>query len=225
MLGLEGMPMSTLKHFGFAGAAAATVLAAAATFSVSQTPSEKRFPQLTIDMLTEQQKPLGEQIMKISSVGLGGPYNPLLRSPVLGQRMFDLLYYLRWNTSVPLRLNEFAILIIGRQWRSQVEWAAHAPLAQKAGLSPEVIADLKTNKRPAAMQPDEAVVYDFVTELTTAHKVSDVTYKRAKQVFSDQQIVDLTAVAGTYVSVAMVLAMAEETVPPGRTEPFAPGEP
>jgi hypothetical protein len=68
------------------------------------------------------------------SVGLGGPYNPLLRSPVLGQRMFDLLHYLRWETSVPLKLNEFAILIIGRQWRSQVEWFAHAPLAIKAGL-------------------------------------------------------------------------------------------
>jgi 4-carboxymuconolactone decarboxylase len=147
-----------------------------------------------------------------------------LRSPVLGQRMFDLLYYLRWNTSVPLKLNEFAILIIGRQWRSQVEWFAHAPLAQKAGLSPEIIADLKANKRPASMQPDEAAVYDFVTELTTKHEVSDETYKRAKQHFTDQQIVDLTAVSGTYISVAMVLAMAEETVPQGKTEPFAPGE-
>src|SRR3972149_6332195 len=72
-----------------------------------------RFPQLTMQQLNDQQRPLGEQIMKVSSIGLGGPYNPLLRSPVLGQRMFDLLYYLRWNTSVPLRLNEFAILITG----------------------------------------------------------------------------------------------------------------
>ena len=72
----------------------------------------------------------------------------MLRSPVLGQRTFDLLYYLRRNSSVPLRLNEFAILIIGRQWRSQVEWFAHAPLAIKAGLAPEIVADLKAQKRP-----------------------------------------------------------------------------
>jgi 4-carboxymuconolactone decarboxylase len=70
---------------------------------------------LTMDQLNDKQKPLGEQIMKVSSVGLGGPYNPMLRSPVFGQKMFDLLYYLRWETSVPLKLNEFAILIIGRQ--------------------------------------------------------------------------------------------------------------
>ena len=186
---------------------------------------EPRFPQLTMDQLTDKQKPLAEQIMKVSSVGLGGPYNPLLRSPVLGQRMFDLLHYLRWETSVPLKLNEFAILIIGRQWRSQVEWLAHAPLAIKAGLSPDVVAELKVNKRPSNMSPEEAAVYDFVTELTTKHLVSDETFGRAKKLLGEQQVVDLTAVAGTYIAVAMQLAMAEQSVPPGKEEPFKPGEP
>jgi 4-carboxymuconolactone decarboxylase len=139
--------------------------------------------------------------------------------------MFDLLHYLRWETSVPLKLNEFAILIIGRQWRSQVEWFAHAPLAIKAGLSPDIVADLKDNKRPANMPPEEAIVYDFVTELTTGHKVSDETFNRAKQLLGEQQVVDLTAVAGTYITVAMTLAMSEESVPPGRELPFQPGQP
>jgi 4-carboxymuconolactone decarboxylase len=186
---------------------------------------EPRFSQLTMDQLTDQQKPLAEQIMKVSSVGIGGPYNPLLRSPVLGQRMFDLLHYLRWETSVPLKLNEFAILIIGRQWRSQVEWLAHAPLAIKAGLSPDIVAELKANKRPSNMPPQESVVYDFVTELTTQHAVSDETFNRAKELLGEQQVVDLTAVAGSYVAVAMLLAMSEQHVPPGKEPPFKPGEP
>jgi 4-carboxymuconolactone decarboxylase len=184
----------------------------------------KRFPQLTLDQLGEAQKPLGDQVMKVSSVGIGGPYNLLLRSPVLGQRLFDLFDYLRWKTSVPTRLNEFAILIIGRQWRSQMEWFAHAPIATKAGLSPDIIAELKANKRPSKMAEDEALVYDFVTELTTTHKVSDATFARARRIFNDQQIVDLTAVSGNYVMVAMILAMAEQTVPPGKEEPFKPGD-
>jgi 4-carboxymuconolactone decarboxylase len=189
--------------------------------SAGKTP---RFPQLTVDQLDDKQKPLGEQIMKVSSVGIGGPYNSLLRSPVLGQRLFDLFHYLRWETSVPTRLNEFAILIIGRQWRSQIEWLAHAPIAAKAGLSPDIIAELKASKRPSNMAEDEAVVYDFVTELTSTQKVSDETYARAKKVFNDQQIVDLTAVSGNYVMVAMLLAMAEQTVPPGKEPPFQVGE-
>jgi 4-carboxymuconolactone decarboxylase len=186
---------------------------------------EPRFPQLMMDQLNEQQRPLGEEIMKISRVGLGGPYNPMLRSPVFAKKMFDLLYYLRWQTSVPLKLNEFAILIVGRRWRSQVEWFAHAPLAVKAGLSPEIVADLKKNQRPENMPPEEAIVYDFITELTTRHAVSDETFARARQLLGEQQVVDLTAVAGTYITIAMMLAMAEQSIPAGEELPFKPGEP
>jgi 4-carboxymuconolactone decarboxylase len=205
--------------------ATAAGLFAVVTIRTGAVSKEPRFPQLTMDQLTDQQKALGEEIMKVSSVGLGGPYNPLLRSPVLGQRMFDLLHYLRWETSVPLKLNEFAILIIGRQWRSQVEWFAHAPLAIKAGLSPDIVADLKAGKRPSAMPPEETAVYDFVTELTMNHAVSDETFARAKKLLGEQQVVDLTTVAGTYISVAMLLAMSDESVPPGKELPFKPGEP
>lgn len=191
----------------------------------AQNGKEPRFPQLTMDELNDQQRPLAEKIMKISSVGIGGPYNPMLRSPVYAQRMYDLLDYLRWHTSVPTKLNEMAILIIGRQWRSQVEWFAHAPIARKAGLSESIIADLKANKRPAGMSPEEEVVYDFVTELSTKRAVSDELFDRAKKLLGELQVVDLTAVAGTYVSVAMMLAMAEEGVPAGKEPPFKDGDP
>ena len=218
--------MQVLAAWGASVAlAAACGWLAATVFGASATGKEPRFPQLTMDRLNEQQRPVGEKIMKISSVGLGGPYNPLLRSPVLAQRMYDLLDYLRWNTSVPTRLNEFAILVVARQWRSQVEWYAHYPLAIKAGLSEQVAADLKANKRPAGMQADEAVVYDFLTELSTRHEVSDETFNRAKKLLGEQQVVDLTALGGTYVTVAMLLSVAEEGVPPGKEPPFKPGEP
>ena len=101
---------------------------------------------------------------------------------------------------------------------------SHAPLAAKAGLASDVIAELKANQRPSRMSEDETLVYDFVTELTTTQKVSDETYARAKKLFNDQQIVDLTAVIGNYVMVAMLLSVSEQTVPPDREPPFKPGE-
>jgi 4-carboxymuconolactone decarboxylase len=220
--------MTTMRKLG--GVAIALLSAGLGFFADQSTSTpaagkEPRFPQLTMTELTDAQRPLGEAIMKISSVGIGGPYNPLLRSPVLGQRMFDLLDQLRWHSSLPLRLNEFAILITGRLWRSQVEWYAHQPLALKAGLSPAVVADLKANRRPAAMQPDESALYDFVMELSTRHAVSDETFARAKSLLGEQQVVDLTAVTGTYVTIAMLLAMAEEGVPLGKEAPFGPDDP
>jgi len=198
----------------------------AANFANCQTGDKtKRFPQLTMDQLNDQQRPLGEKIMKISSVGIGGPYNPLLRSPVLAQRMYDLLDYLRWNSSLSRKLTEFAILIVGRQWRSQVEWYAHYPLALKEGLPKQVADNIKASKRPQGMTPDVEAVYDFCKELSTKHEVSDATFNRTRKYLSDQQIVDLTVLSGTYVTVAMVLSMAEESVPVGKELPFKPGDP
>jgi 4-carboxymuconolactone decarboxylase len=185
--------------------------------------AKARFTQLGLDELVMEQRALAERILGVSSVGIGGPYNLLLRSPVLGDRMFDLLHYLRWNTSLPLKLNEFAILIVGLHWRSQVEWYAHRPIAIKAGLSPDLIEELKSGIRPKSMPEEEAVVFDFATELMTGRTVSEATFERAKRLFSEQQIVDLTAIVGTYVTIAMLLEMAKQGVPDGAAPPFGNG--
>ena len=183
-------------------------------------PKPKRFPQLTLETLPPDARPLGEEIMKISSVGLAGPYNVMLRSPVMADRMKRLLDYLRFNNSLPPRLSEFAILIQGRLWSSNVEWYAHYPLALKAGLSESVAADLKANIRPRDMKPDEAIVYDVSMELVNKHAVSDELFARARATLGEQQLVDLVAISGTYVTVAMLLALGEENSPADKPVPF-----
>lgn len=180
----------------------------------------KRFQQLTLDTLPPEARPLGEEIVKISSVGLAGPYNVMLRSPVMADRMKRLLDYLRFNNSLPPRLSEFAILIQGRLWTSNVEWYAHHPLALKAGLSESVAADLKANIRPRDMKPDEAIVYDVTMDLVNKHAISDDLFARAKATLGEQQLVDLVALSGTYVTVAMLLAVGEENSPADKPVPF-----
>ncbi|MBZ5641768.1 MAG: carboxymuconolactone decarboxylase family protein [Acidobacteriia bacterium] len=197
-----------------AGAAAMLVVSTPVAFSAEK---EKRFPQLKVEDLNEQQRPVADYILKVSSVGISGPYNPMLRSPMMADRLLKLLDYLRFNTSVPRKLNEFAILIQARLWTSQIEWVAHYPLAVKAGLSESVANDLMVGKRPASMQPDEAVVYDLCMEAATKHAVSDATFKRAREMFTEQQVVDLLMVSGTYSSVAMLANTAEEPAAGGKT--------
>jgi len=190
--------------------------------AVHSSEKEQRFPVLKIEQLNDQQKPFADEILKVSSIGITGPYNMMLRSPVMGQRMYSMLDYLRFNTSVPRKLNEFAILIQGRLWTSQVEWSAHYPLAIKAGLPQSVADDLKVGKRPASMAPDEEAVYDFCMELSTKHAVSDATFKKIRAVFTDQQIVDLIGVTGTYITAAMLSNTNEDPTPGGKTPPLAP---
>jgi len=202
--------------------AGAVAMVAVSTPGAGPEGKQERFPQITVEKLTDAQKPVADKILKVSSIGLTGPYNPLLRSPLLTDRMLDLLDYLRFNSSVPKRLNEFAILIEARLWTSQVEWYAHYPMALKAGLSQAVADELKVGKRPSSMQPDEAVVYDILMELAAKHIVTDATFKRASDIFSEQQITDLVMVSGTYVGLAMLANTAEVGVPPGKTPPLAP---
>jgi 4-carboxymuconolactone decarboxylase len=197
-------------------------LEAAAAATTPPARPAPRLPQLTVEQLNPQQRALADQILKVSSIGLGGPYNSMLRSPEMGERMLKLLDYLRFNTSVPRRLNEFAILIQARLWTSQVEWLAHYPLAIKEGLSAATAADLKAGRRPASMKPDEAAVYDLCMELSTTRTVSDATYRRAAQIFTEQQIVDLTTLSGTYATLAMMMNAVGQGVPPGATPPLLP---
>ena len=186
--------------------------------------SNKRFAQITLDSLPDETKPLAQEILDISSLGLAGPYNVMLRSPVFARRFKDLLDYLRFNSSLPKRLSEFAILIQGRLWSSQVEWHAHYPIALKAGLSASVAADLKNNQRPRDMTEDEAIVYDVCMSLRTQHKIDDELFNRAKLILGEMQLVDLVAVSGTYMTVAGLLILGNEMPPAGAPLPFGNSE-
>lgn len=210
----------------FESVAVVGLVAALSVASVTSTATkEPRFPVLTLDQLNDKQRPLAERLLRVSSVGLAGPYNPAIRSPGFLEAYMNMGRYLRFDTSVPLKLNEFAILIVARKWRSQVEWFAHAPLAIKAGLSPQIVAELKSKQRPSNMAADEAMVFDLVTELESKLALSDETFARARAIFSDQQLVDLVAVIGLYEMTAFLLALGDESVPADKEPPFKPGEP
>lgn len=202
---------------------AALLLLSISNLAVAQSTNEakpKRFPQLTMENIPPASRALALEIVAISSVGLAGPYNIMLRSPIFADRMKRLLDYLRFETSLPKRLNEFAILIQGRLWTSQVEWYAHYPLALKAGLRASVADDLKANIRPRDMQPDEAAVYDVAMAMSTQHEISEDLFNHAKSVLGEQQLVDLIAVSGTYVTVAMLLSLGQESSPADKPLPF-----
>lgn len=181
----------------------------------------ERLAQLSYDELAPAVRPLADDILKVSSAALGGPYNALLRSPDMARRAFDLLDYLRFKTSVDRRLNEFAILIQARIANAQYEWWAHAPIASKAGLADAVLADLRACRRPAAMRQDERLVYDYCVQLTLEHRVPDALWQEAVTAMGEQAVIDLTVLSGTYVMVAMLLNATQVEIPGGGAPPLA----
>jgi 4-carboxymuconolactone decarboxylase len=181
---------------------------------------EPRFSQLSVDQLNDAQKKVAERILQVSSAGLGGPYSMLLRSPTLAARYLGMTDYLRFETSLPHRLNELAILIEARLWDAQYEWWAHYPIALKAGLSEAIANDIKEGRRPTTMKPDEEVVYDVCIELLRDRHITDATFQRAKEMLGEQQVVDLVAVAGFYVMVSSVIIAGEVGIPNGGAPPL-----
>jgi len=168
-----------------------------------------RFPQLKLEELPEESRPLGDHIMKTSSAGLLGPYNVMLRSPVMATKLKALMDYFAFETTLPRKFVEFAILIQARLWTSNVEWFSHVGTAMKAGLSQSVVDDLKANVRPKEMMEDEEVVYDVCMEMCAKKEISEELFMKAKGVLGEQMLVDLTAAAGTYALVAMMLSLNE----------------
>lgn len=180
----------------------------------------ERLPQLSYESLPESVRPLADDILKVSSAKLGGPYNALLRSPDMARRCFDLLDYLRFRTTVDKRLNEFAILIQARLANAQYEWWAHEPIAHRAGLPEAVTADLKACRRPATMRDDETLVYDYCLQLSLNHRVPDALWQRAVATLGEQSVIDLTVLSGTYVMVSMLLNATQVEIPNGGTPPL-----
>jgi len=193
-----------------------------------------RFPVPKAEQLTPEQKKYVEGLIAgprgggdtspdaIDRMLRRGPFNAWLRSPALGERLQSVGEYIRFNTSLPLRLNEFAILITARHWTSQYEWAAHYPLAMKAGLDPKVAAELADNRRPSGMKDDEAAVYDFCTQLHRAKNVNDEAFNRAVKVLGEKGVVDLIGVSGYYTAVSMTINVANVPVPGGAPLPLKP---
>ena len=179
-----------------------------------------RFKPLTWEQLTPEQKVMVNDLLSGQRTSLNGPFNVLLRSPEMGNLSQKLGEYLRFRTAVPLRLNEMAIIMTARWWSAQYEWTLHKASALRAGLNPSVIDDIQAGRRPARMQADEAIVFDFCTELREQRRVSDATYKAAVGLLGEKGVVDLVAVVGYYDLVSMVLNVDRYPLPQGTPPPF-----
>jgi len=210
----EAMP----GKYSLATTIASTILLLMGAAASAQ--DEPRFPKPAMEQLNSEQQAVAAEVLKQSSAGLGGPYGMLIKSPELLKRYLMMTDYLRQKTSLPHRLNEMAILLEARLWDAQYEWWAHEPLARKAGLSDAIINDIRDGKRPGAMQPDEAIVYDVVTELLNKRQLSDNTFGKAKQILGEQQVVDLVAVTGFYVMVSAVVIGGRIAIPNGAPAPM-----
>jgi 4-carboxymuconolactone decarboxylase len=183
--------------------------------------AKPRLPPLADAMLSAAQRRVVDAITQGPRGRLGGPFIALLRSPELCQRTQTLGEYLRYDSVVPQRLRELAILATARHWRQSYEWHTHAPIAERAGLPRSLIDALAEGRSPEPLAADEAAVLCFCDQLHQHHGVSDAAYERARDVLGEAGVVELCGICGYYALLAMVLNVARTPLPAGAAAPFS----
>jgi 4-carboxymuconolactone decarboxylase len=189
-----------------------------------QKPPAPRMPVLAESALTPEQRALLDSIRsgpRGASIQIRGPFAVFLHAPVYGQLAQTLGGHLRYNTAVPPRLSEFAILCTAKFWRAQYEWFAHVPQAERAGVKPATIRDIHAGRAPKSAPKDERAIYDFIQELYKTRRVSDKNYKRVNAVLGDSATVEFVGILGYYVLISMILDIFRMMPPEGEPLPFA----
>jgi 4-carboxymuconolactone decarboxylase len=185
--------------------------------------SETRFPPLTPEQLTDEQRAVADAIQSgPRGGGLRGPFNALLRSPVLCDLVQRVGAYVRFGSSIPAPLNELAICMAGRKWGAQYEFYAHRRLGIDAGLNPAVLDAVAAGSRPAELSGDETLVYEFVSDLLSTGAVTDSRYGAVLERFGERGVMDLVGAVGYYSLVSMVLNVAQVPLPEGVDPPLKP---
>jgi 4-carboxymuconolactone decarboxylase len=184
--------------------------------------SSPRLPALSLDNLSLEQQALVEAVRSgpRGRFHNEGPFAVYLHAPGYGKLAQALGGYLRYHTSLPPRLKEFAILCTAQHWKAQYEWHAHAPMAANDGVDAKTIRDLKAGSPARSARKDEMAIYAFVKELYAKRRVSNATYARAHKIIGDAGMVELVGILGYYALISMTLNVFRMPLPEGSPTPF-----
>ena len=162
-----------------------------------------RMPEIPADKMTDAQKKAAEEFAAGRGTPVFGPFVPLLRSPEVMLRTKAMGDYLRFRSVLPPKVSEYAILITARHWSNEYEWAVHFPIAEKAGVNPDLLSMLAEGRQVKGVYETDQLTYEFCTELLTNKCVSDTTYHWAVIKIGEQGVIDLTALVGYYSLLAL----------------------
>ena len=179
-----------------------------------------RIPELDVAKLSPEQRKVRDTIVAGPRGKVEGPLKVWLQSPKFAERAQELGTHCRFNSGLPPRLSELAILLTGAYWKAGFEWWAHAPIAIKAGLDPEAVEAIRVGRTPVLECTDEAAVHAFASELIRNRRVSDASWRLAVAELGHAGVVDLVGILGYYALVSMTIVAFEVPLPEGAADPF-----
>ena len=179
------------------------------------TTSPVRFPPIALERMSAEQKAAANTLINGPRGGIRGPFNALLRNPVLADRVRQLGDSIRFENSLPAALREFTILITARFWSAKYEWHAHSKLAVELGITQETVDSIGLGEKPKNLTPDESLIYEFCSEILYKKDISDSTYAKTLARFGELTVLDILATTSYFGFVSVILNAIRQPVPEG----------
>ncbi|KAI9874931.1 MAG: hypothetical protein M1830_009104 [Pleopsidium flavum] len=135
----------------------------------------------------------------------------LLHSPPVADGWNSFLGAIRTRTSLPVDIREVAICRVAVLNQAWYEWMHHAPLASAGGVSD---AGLRSLLETASVGGDgdvegltekQAAVKAYTDAMTKDVVVGEEVFARVKRLFSEREVVEITATVAAYNCVSRFL--------------------
>ena len=172
----------------------------------------RRFAELPLADMTQEQLAIAERALSGPRGKYDGSLVIWLRSPTVADHVERLGEYLRFESPVPLRLKELAIMVVARHKNAAYPWSLHYGQAVRAGVAAETLDAIAKRQRPDSMPADEAAVHDFCTALLSGQDVADSVHVAALAALGERGEIDLIGLIGYYQMVCMIKTI--DRVPP-----------
>ncbi|WP_153504935.1 carboxymuconolactone decarboxylase family protein [Cumulibacter manganitolerans] len=168
------------------------------------------------DDLTDEQRPLYDAILGgrrgISTLvpltdadgALLGPFDPILRTPAIGQAIGQLGLALRNDASLPRAVNETAILTTSVHWAAEFEWYAHAAIVRDAAMMAEDdLEAIRAGRAPG--QPEIALAWRAARAILAGERIPGPLVEEVTGAWGERGLVELCAIVGHYSHLALLL--------------------
>ena len=151
---------------------------------------EKDHPELT-ELIGRLRSGRGGQLLNV--------YKLLLNSPVLAGTWFEHVSAVRWRTELDGLTRELVIIRIGYLTRVKYVLAQHVPTyALQEGLTLEQCDALADWKSSPLFDDRQRAILAYTDAMSRDVQVPDAVFNALRPYFTDQQIVELTVLIGTY---------------------------
>ena len=126
------------------------------------------------------------------------PFSAVLNNPELTYRIAHLGSYIRFDSTLPDKVRELAIMSAAREVDARFEWAGHHRIAREVGISDETIETIKNRGDLGGLREDDRLPVQLARELLRDHALQDATFSAAHLKYGDAGVVELIGTVGYY---------------------------